>query len=166
MTVNVDALPNHALSDVSPEIPVDLISIRDLHMQPAPTWDKKFVSYSNTAVFRHSTPKLLNKDGFQSSITLWNPGRQVIMDNAKPKNELCKTRSLTTNNPRKKKVSTASAKRTPPPHPSFSLWILKLIETFKASTIECKVEWYNLKLRSRKMEYQGVSDFLENEDNG
>ena len=33
-----------------------------------PSWDEKLVSYSNSAVVRHSAPRLLNEDHFQSTV--------------------------------------------------------------------------------------------------
>ena len=105
-----------------------------------PTWDEKLVSYLNSAVARHSIPRLLSPDHFQSTVTLRNPGCEVIMDNAKPKKELCKPCSITTNTlkkaaSRKKKISTAPAKSKAPLSACGSE---KLIATVKASRITCK----------------------------
>ena len=44
----------------------------------APTWDEKLVSYSNSAVVRHSIPRLLSLDHFQSMVTLRNPGCESL----------------------------------------------------------------------------------------
>ena len=130
-----------------------------------PTWDEKLVSYSNSAVVRHSTPRLLNEDHFQSTITLRNPDCQVIMDSAKPTKELCKPCSVATNclkkaATRKKKISTAPAK---PKAPLSACGSEKLIATVKASRIACK----QLENRVEQLETQikkegvGISDSLE-----
>ena len=130
-----------------------------------PTWDEKLVSYLNSAVVRHSIPRLLSPDHFQSTVTLRNPGCEVIMDNAKPKKELCKPCSITTNTlkkaaSRKKKISTAPAKSKAPLSACGSE---KLIATVKASRITCK----QLEDRVEQLEAQikkdgvGISDSLE-----
>ena len=130
-----------------------------------PTWDEKLVSYLNSAVVRHSIPRLLSPDHFQSTVTLRNPGCEVIMDNARPKKELCKPCSITTNTlkkaaSRKKKISTAPAKSKAPLSACGSE---KLIATVKASRITCK----QLEDRVEQLEAQikkdgvGISDSLE-----
>ena len=130
-----------------------------------PTWDDKLVNYSSSTVVRHSTPRLLSEDHFQSTITLRNPECRVIMDNAKPEKELCNPCSLTTKNlkkaaSRKKKVSTAPAK---PKAPLSACGSEKLIATVKASRLACK----QLEDRVEQLEAHikkdgvGVSDALE-----
>ena len=102
---------------------------------------EKLVSYLNSAVVRHSIPRLpVSLDHFQFTVALRNPGCEVIMDNAKPKKELCKPCSITTNSlkkaaSRKKKVSRAPAKSQAPLSACGSE---KLIATVKASRIACK----------------------------
>ena len=130
-----------------------------------PTWNEKLVTYSQSTVIRHSIPRLLSEDHFQSTITLRAPDCVVVMDSGKPEKDLCNPCSVTTKNLKKAATRKTKVSSTPAKHkaPLTACGPEKLVATVKASRLVCK----QLQDRMGQLEANikkdgvGISDSLE-----
>ena len=133
-----------------------------------PTSDVDFSNFPDSTVLRHSVPRSLSEENFQTSVTFRSPNceviqlRNILTDTDKPCDPCSKTFSLLDKAAKRKKKTTAAPAKSKAPLSSCSSE--KLVATVKASRLECKQLEGRIKELESKIKNHGVeiSGTLEN----
>ena len=134
-----------------------------------PTSDVDFSNFPDFTVLRHSVPRSLSEENFQTSVTFRSPNceviqlRNILTDTDKPCDPCSKTVSLLDKAAKRKKKTTAAPTKSKAPLSSCSSE--KLVATVKASGLECKQLEGRIKELESKIKNHGVeiSGTLEND---
>ena len=134
-----------------------------------PTSDVDFSNFPDSTVLRHSAPRSLSEENFQTSVTFRSPNceviqlRNILTDTDKPCDPCSKTFSLLDKAAKRKKKTTAAPAKSKAPLSSCSSE--KLVAAVKASRLECKQLEGRIKELESKIKNHGVeiSGTLEND---